>query len=424
MKFKISNILKYIILLFILYLSLYPQEKFKEKKLKIATIDLDNHFKENKPLRKEIVRTINRYHYLKQKMTISVDREKKYLFGTNQLNLKNGLTVASNLNVRIAIIIKSERILITNNTATNKIGDSNQAGTNFGFSNNLKDAFNQIFENYKIVEDTILNNLFFTNNNNTNLSNNLRNEKRYNNNNNENEEEKFELKYNFNVIDIERNDILKEYKLVSSNQAMTTIQNISDYLEAYFAKLVFDSVEPKKNDININFTIEKISSGNRTNSIYYNGNVTEGDFINLKFNPNKNGYLYIFALQNNGNMILMYPNDFNNFVNTDNIQKDEIEAGENYTIPPENSVFRIAVSPVSLGDENSDKENIDSFYAVYTKINQKWITGQYFSGNGFKMVSRNRNAEFVFKLKSKLKLKREWQIEKIYLNVVSKLKDR
>ena len=267
MKFKISNILKYIILLFISYLSLYPQEKFKEKKLKIATIDLDNHFKENKPLRKEIVRTINRYHYLKQKMTISVDREKKYLFGTNQLNLKNGLTVASNLNVRIAIIIKSERILITNNTATNKIGDSNQTGTNFGFSNNLKDAFNQIFENYKIVEDTILNNLFFTNNNNTNLSNNLRNEKRYNNN-NENEEERFELKYNFNVIDIERNDILKEYKLVSSNQAMTTIQNISDYLEAYFAKLVFDSVEPKKNDININFTIEKISSGNRTNSIY------------------------------------------------------------------------------------------------------------------------------------------------------------
>ena len=237
MKFKISNILKYIILLFISYLSLYPQEKFKEKKLKIATIDLDNHFKENKPLRKEIVRTINRYHYLKQKMTISVDREKKYLFGTNQLNLKNGLTVASNLNVRIAIIIKSERILITNNTATNKIGDSNQTGTNFGFSNNLKDAFNQIFENYKIVEDTILNNLFFTNNNNTNLSNNLRNEKRYNNN-NENEEERFELKYNFNVIDIERNDILKEYKLVSSNQAMTTIQNISDYLEAYFAKLV------------------------------------------------------------------------------------------------------------------------------------------------------------------------------------------
>ncbi len=313
MKFKISNILKYIIFLFVLYLSLYPQEKFKEKKLKIATIDLDNHFKENKPLRKEIVRTINRYHYLKQKTTISVDREKKYLFGTNQLNLKNGLTVASNLNVRIAIIIKSERILITNNTATNKIGDSNKTETNFGFSNNLKDAFNQIFENYKIVEDTILNNLFFTNNNNTNLSNNLRNEKRYNN--NENEGEKFELKYNFNVIDIERNDILKEYKLVSSNQAMTTIQNISDYLEAYFAKLVFDSVEPKKNDININFTIEKISSGNRTNSIYYNGNVTEGDFINLKFNPNKNGYLYIFALQNNGNMILMHPNDFNNFIN-------------------------------------------------------------------------------------------------------------
>ncbi|WP_242005083.1 DUF4384 domain-containing protein [Brachyspira aalborgi] len=421
MKFKISNILKYIILLFILYLSLYPQEKFKEKKLKVATIDLDNHFKENKPLRKEIVRTINRYHYLKQKMTISVDREKKYLFGTNQLNLKNGLTVASNLNVRIAIIIKSERILITNNTATNKIGDSNQAGTNFGFSNNLKDAFNQIFENYKIVEDTILNNLFFTNNNNTNLSNNLRNEKRYNNNNNENEEEKFELKYNFNVIDIERNDILKEYKLVSSNQAMTTIQNISDYLEAYFAKLVFDSVEPKKNDININFTIEKISSGNRTNSIYYNGNVTEGDFINLKFNPNKNGYLYIFALQNNGNMILMHPNDFNNFINNNNVQKEEIEANKNYSIPPENSKFSIIVSPVNIEEEKLKIKNIDSFYAIYTKRKQGWITARYFNGDGFKICPKNKTADFAFKLKNKLKLKYEWQISKIYLNVFSKI---
>ena len=423
---KISNILKYIILLSIFYLYLYPQEKFKEKKLKVATIDLDNHFKENKPLRKEIVRTINRYHYLKQKKTIVVDREKKYLFGTNRLNIREGLTVASNLNVRIAIIIDSEKVLITNDISTNEIASSNKTETNFRFSNNLKDAFNQIFENYKIVEDSISNNTLtndilidniFTNDmiNDTTLSNNLTNENKYN------AEERFEIKYNFNVIDIERNDILKEYKSISENQAVGTIQTISDYLESYFARLVFDSIEPRKNDINMNFTIEKISSGNRTNSIYDKGEVTEGDFIKIKFSPNRDGYLYIFALQNNGNMILMHPNDFNNFVNNNNVQKDEIEANENYSIPPANSKFSIIVSPVNIEEEKLKIKNIDSFYAIYTKRKQGWITAQYFSGDGFKACQRNRTADFVFKLKNKLKLKYEWQISKIYLSVFSRM---
>ena len=445
---KISNILKYIILLILFSLSIYAKEKSdinKLRNLKVATIDLDNHFKINKPLRRETVRTINRYHYLKQKRTITVDRAKKKLFGTNQLNIEDGLTVASNLNIRIAILIDSEKVLITNDNITNKVDTNNQV-TNNTFSNNFKDY--QKSNNYKIINNAISNNIFInsisTDNiltneiieNDTSLTNDssITNETKDfvdlisknidNNKDANNTEEKYEFKYNFNVIDIETDNILREYKLVSSNESIYTIQRISDYLESYLAKMVFDSFEERKNNIELNFEIEKVSSGNQTNSILDEGDITEGDSISIKFNPNKDGYLYIFALQNNGNMVLMYPNDFNNFVNTDNIQKDEIEAGENYTIPPENSMFRIAVSPVSLGDENSDKENIDSFYAVYTKINQKWITGQYFSGNGFKMVSRNRNAEFVFKLKSKLKLKREWQIEKIYLNVVSKLKDR
>ena len=83
--------------------------------------------------------------------------------------------------------------------------------------------------------------------------------------------------------------------------------------------------------------------------------------------------------------------------------------------------FRIVVSPIEL-NENLNIENIDSFYAVYIRRNQKWITEQYFSGDGFKISSRNRTAEFTFKLKSRLKLKYEWQIEKIYLNLNSKFK--
>ena len=409
---KISNILKCIIFLVLFSLSLYAKEKSeidKLKKLNIATIDLDNHFKINKPLRREAVRTINRFHYLKQKKTITVDRAKKKLSGTNELNIEEGLTVASNLNVRIAILIDSERVLITNENATN---------TRNTLSNNPKEY--RLSNNYKIVFDSVSNNIFIRGTN-SNLTNNLT----YANSGygNENEGERYEFRYNFNVVDIETDNILKEYKSISSNEAISTVQRISEYLEAYLSKMVFDSFEKRDNNIELNFEIEKVSSDNRTNSILSKGEVTEGDSINIKFSPNRDGYLYIFALQNNGNMILMHPNDFNNFVNTDNIQKDEIEAGENYIIPPENSKFRIVVSPMNI-DENSEIENIDSFYAVYLRRNQKWIVGQYFSGDGFKMASRNRVAEFTFKLKSRLKVKYEWQIEKIYLNVVSKLKEK
>lgn len=408
---KISNILKCIIFLVLFSLSLYAKEKSEidKKKLNIATIDLDNHFKINKELRKETVRTINRFHYLKQKKTITVDRAKKRLLGTNELNIEEGLTVASNLNVRIAILIDSERVLITNENATN---------TRNTLSNNPKEY--RLSNNYKIVFDSVSNNIFIRGTN-SNLTNNLTSvNSGYG---NENEGERYEFRYNFNVVDIETDNILKEYKSVSSNEAISTVQRISEYLEAYLSKMVFDSFEKRNNNIELNFEIEKVSSDNRTNSILSKGEVTEGDSINIKFSPNRDGYLYIFALQNNGNMILMHPNDFNNFVNTDNIQKDEIEAGENYIIPPEDSKFRIVVSPMDI-DENSEIENIDSFYAVYLRRNQKWIVGQYFSGDGFKMASRNKVAEFTFKLKSRLKVKYEWQIEKIYLNVVSKLKDK
>ena len=403
---KISNILKCIIFLVLFSLSLYPQGKSeieKLKKLKVAAIDLDNHFKINKDLRKEAVRTINRYHYLKQKRTITVDRAKKKLLGTNQLNIEEGLTVASNLNVRIAILIDSERVLITNENATNRKRNT--------LSNNPKEY--RISNNYKIVFDSASNNIFANRISGTNssLAINLTSD-------NENEEEKYEFRYNFNVVDIEADKFLKEYKSIASNQAISTIQRISEYLESYLSKMIFDSFEERNNNIRLNFEIEKVTAENRTNSITSKGEVKEGDSINIKFSPNRDGYLYIFALQNNGNMILMHPNDFNNFVNTGNVQKDEIEAGKNYIIPPEDSKFRIVVSPIEL-NENLNIENIDSFYAVYMRGNQKWITGQYFSGDGFKIASRNRIAEFTFKLKSRLKLKYEWQIEKIYLNIIS-----
>ena len=109
-----NNIIKYILIIVVISLNLYSRER-----MPIATIDLDHSLRANEPFRKELVRTINRFAYLKQKTSISVDRQKKKLFSTNELTLEQGLTVASNLKVRVAIIMDSEKVLKNTNNQNN-----------------------------------------------------------------------------------------------------------------------------------------------------------------------------------------------------------------------------------------------------------------------------------------------------------------
>ena len=108
----------------------------------------------------------------------------------------------------------------------------------------------------------------------------------------------------------------------------------------------------------------------------------------------------------------MHPNDFNNYI--DNQYHNKIESRKNYIVPPENSIFKIVISP-PFGE--------DSFYCLYTKKEQKWITGTYFSGDGFKICNKNKIAEFTAKLKSTLKwMNRDnWQISSIYLKSIPEI---
>ncbi|MDO6993781.1 DUF4384 domain-containing protein [Brachyspira innocens] len=378
----------------------------------IATIDLDHSLRENEPLRKELVRTINRFAYLKQKTSISVDRTKKKLFSTNELTLEQGLTVASNLNIKAAIIMDSEKVLkSTNNTVSN---------------NNIvinSDNINTVLSNYNITNNMISNDIVITNG--ITLTNEIKDlgdlieygigkktegtdkaadEK--------SDEELYDIKYNFKVIDIETMETLKEYELKTSSETISVIQEICTYLEFYFSNYIFKSFEPPINGVNLTLRIDRISLENKTNSIYNSGEIIEGESFSLNFRSNTEGYIYIFAFQNDGTVILMHPNDFNNYI--DNQYHNKIESRKNYIVPPENSIFKIVISP-PFGE--------DSFYCLYTKKEQKWITGTYFSGDGFKICNKNKIAEFTAKLKSTLKwMNRDnWQISSIYLKSIPEI---
>ena len=394
------NILKYLFIITIISLNLYSRET-----MPIATVDLDHSLRANEPLRKELVKTINRFAYLKQKTSISVDREKKKLFSTNELTLEEGLIVASNLKVQAVIIMDSEKVLKnTNYTDTNN--------NNITINSN---EINTILINYNITNTMLSNDIVLTNEV-KDLGDLIEygiGEKKENidkDGEEKSDEELYEMRYNFKVIDMETGDTLKEYKLKNQSESVTTINEICTYLEFHFSNLLFKAMESPINGIYLNFRLERITLENKTNVINNEGEIIEGESFTLNFRPNVEGYLYIFAFQNDGNLILMFPNDFNNFIN--NKYENKIEARKNYIIPPENSKFNIKIGP-PFGE--------DAFYCLYTKKEQKWITGEYFTGDGFKMCQKNKIGEFTDKLKYKLKFisSNDWQISKVYLKSIS-----
>ena len=399
MKIKTFSLYIFIIIMF-LSVNLYSRER-----MSIATIDVDHSLRANEPLRKEMVRAVNRFVYLKQKTSISVDRQKKKLFGTNELNLEQALTVASNLNVKIAIVMKSEKILKNTNNNQNKI-------ENLTIESN---EINNIMSNYNITNAILSNDIVLTNETKDlgdlieyGIGKKTENmdkagEKKK-------DEELYDIKYSFKVIDIETEETLKEYDKKTSSEALLAMQEICLYLEFYFSNILLKNIEHQINGINLNLRIERTTLENKTNAIYDSGEIIEGESFTLNFRCNMDGYVYIFAFQNDGSVILMHPNDFNNFIN--NEYQNKTEGKKNYIIPPENSIFRIRIRP-PFGE--------DSFYAVYTKKEQKWITGLYFKGDGFKICDKIKIAEFTAKLKSTLKFmnNNNWQISKIYLKTIS-----
>ncbi|CRF34014.1 hypothetical protein BRSU_1819 [Brachyspira suanatina] len=389
--------LKYILIITIISLNLYSRET-----LLIATVDLDHSLRANEPLRKELVKTINRFAYIKQKTSISVDREKKKLFSTNELTLEEGLTVASNLKVQAVIIMDSEKVLKATNTNNNNITIN---------SNDI----NTILSNYNITNTMLSNDIILTNEI-KDLGDLIEygiGEKKEGidkDGEEKSDEELYEMRYNFKVMDMATGDILKEYELKNQSESIAIINEICTYLEFHLSNLLFKSMESPINGIYLNFRIERITLENKTNIINNAGEIIEGESFTLNFRPNTEGYLYIFAFQNDGNVILMYPNDFNNFIN--NKYENKIEARRNYIVPPANSKFSIKIRP-PFGE--------DAFYCLYTKKEQKWITGEYFTGDGFQMCPKNKIAQFTDKLKYKLKFisSNDWQISKVYLKSVS-----
>ncbi|MDA0080130.1 DUF4384 domain-containing protein [Brachyspira hyodysenteriae] len=390
--------LKYILIITIISLNLYSRET-----LPIATVDLDHSLRANEPLRKELVKAINRFHYLKQKTSISVDREKKKLFSTNVLTLQEGLTVASNLKVQAVIIMDSEKVLKnTNNNNNNKITIN---------SNDI----NTILSNYNITNTMLSNDIVLTNKI-KDLGDLIEygiGEKKENidkDGEEKSDEELYEIRYNLKVMDMATGYTLKEYKLKNNYETISAMQEICTYLEFHLSNRIFKYIEYPINGIYLNFRIERITLENKTNIINNIGEIIEGESFTLNFRSNMEGYLYIFAFQNDGNVILMYPNDFNNFTNDK--YENKIYARKNYIIPPSNSKFNIKIRP-PFGE--------DAFYCLYTRKEQKWITGEYFKGDGFKICPKNKIAEFTDKLKYKLKFisYEDWQISKIYLKSIS-----
>lgn len=421
--------MKYIFLIIIF--SVVPL--FATEKLQISTVDLDHHFKINKELRKEFIRILNRYPYLEDRKTITVDIMKDKLFSTNDLNIENGIEVASNLNTKVAILFNAEKILLSNNMPTNNNIVMSNSNDNIITTNNMSSSTNtdysallssinssliiktNDFSSNKDIKDKkeeVSDNQTSTNESATNIISNLiESSLESSTTNNIN---MYDYNYNFSIINVDTKEVLKEYTNVASNNVINEFQNISRFLDYYYAAETLDSIESYDNDIRLDFIIERISLENKTNALYSDGSILQGESFNLKFRSNKSGYLYILALQNNGNIIIMFPNDFNNYLYNNNVEKDEfIEEYTTYVIPPDNAIFKIVVS--SFFEDTTDK-----FYAIYTKDKIDFGVAKFCNGDGFRLCDKSVVSDFATKLLLRLKLvaPSDYQVSKISLKAL------
>lgn len=366
---------------------------YSQNRLNIATIDLDYTLQKEVSIRNNIITSINRYPYLKQVIARTVDAQKYELFSTNNINIKEALEVASNLKVEVAIIIYSENRLKTNSVSTNISNVTNTSITNSLEEVLFPDGSGMLIEDVGITNYNSVTNI---ENNNLEVSNFSTNAQK--------EEDKYETVYLFKTVEVKSGDVLKENE-TASKDISSVISSIASMLEIYFSNNIFDSIESPSNDIILNFWIDRIDFDGVTNKIEEYGEISEGERFTLSFSVEDPGYVNIFAFQSDGSVIMLYPNDFSS--------NDMLKANEIYMVPHKNAMFEMIVR-APLG--------IDSFFAIYTKKKQNWISKSYFTGDGFRLGVNNTIAIFARLMRDKLKNmnKDMWQIKKVHLKSISR----
>jgi len=141
-------------------------------------------------------------------------------------------------------------------------------------------------------------------------------------------------------------------------------------IETFIAR---ENLKRLRNDspgINLEFWLETKGSAGAKISARDRGPLKIGKSVSFHFRSNRDGYLTIVDIQPNGDVVLLYPNDFS--------KTNEVKAGIEYSIPSKNDEFEITVT---------EPAGQDTIVAYFTLRKVDWLDKNRLSGDGFRSVN-------------------------------------
>lgn len=352
--------------LFILIFIVSTSNSLKaEEKVSITFVDFSDTLKKDSSLRGNVITTLRRYSFVKYIPIIKSDKLKvKKPFANSTNYIQSATAIASNLKANYIIAVYKE---VVTNFITNIVANNLE---NYFETNDIETVITNTQTTY---DDTLIK---------EDINDNTKEET-------EDIKEEIKETYKMYAIDSQTENIIKEKISQNKNDINNFVREVMETLGVYYANNLLKNISEKKNDlVEIDFFIEAFSYLNqKTRKIENGGNLYFSDTIVLNFKSNEEGYIYILVFQSDGNITLMYPNDF--------VSDIKIDGETLYTIPEDNAVYQISVSP---------ENGIDNYYILYTKNIIK-ITSQntYMSGTGFKTVNKTYLVDFIKYLEKKLK---------------------
>jgi len=171
------------------------------------------------------------------------------------------------------------------------------------------------------------------------------------------------------VVHVETSRIIAA---ASGTEYTAVAEKLARCIEIFIARERLKTMRNDSKDITLRFAVEKSSPGTRGITISDRGSMRIGDSIVFTFSADKAGYVTIVDIQPNGDVVLLYPNDFS--------ENNKVTAGKTYRIPSIDDGFDIKVT---------EPEGTDTLIAFFTTAPVEWLDKKKLSGEGFKTVQES-----------------------------------
>lgn len=172
------------------------------------------------------------------------------------------------------------------------------------------------------------------------------------------------------VIHVETAKIIATAAVIDKNEIEILGNKLASGIEVYLARENLKKLRNDNPEISLEFWIErkdgsvakKITSSDKDK-------IKIGTPVSFHYKANKDGYLTIVDIQPNGDVVIIYPNDFSG--------TNVIKSGIEYSIPSKNDEFEIIASEPS---------GMDTIVLFFTQKKVDWLDIKKLSGDGFKSV--------------------------------------